>query len=1133
MERGLILHRSSHVEALAERLVDSVEMHPPADPIASQEVIVGSRGMERWLRHRIATLSTHQLCCNLEFPFPEGAIQRRIDKALGNPGESDAWQPDRLAWRVLRELLDDTGPGQHDAIASWMTATDPDEKPGSVGRQSWVLARDVADVLDRLIHFRSDWLVADPQLNGQPLAPWLLDVWQRIERSQSDRHYAARLAELEALPPAATAQRPLHVFGFSAFPPSTLQALQLLARHGRVEVYAFVPSAVWWADFQSQGRLRHLTEEYRSQDRDDLARQLRDEFKQQHPLLTGLGRLSRDFQALVENECQGYHEPEWDDDASDERPTSLLAHLQSSIREATWPPASGDPLPPRDDSIQLHACHGAQRQVEVLREALLDLFERDPTLQPRDILVMTPELETYAPLMNNVFRQGLHQPADDVAGKVWGAAGAPSVPVQVSDLGIRRLNSVADGLLRVLEFAEGRMTASGLSDMLALRPVRERFGMGSEDVDTVRHWIAASGLRWGIDAEDRASSGHPEDAANTLAFALERIALGVVRADDPECWEIGIAPLDELEGSPVPLAGRAMQFLRTVAHWCEALRPATTPSVWSEHLREAVESLTATDADSSFLTGQVQETINQLASDAEAGGFDGPLRLSAVRHWLAGRLEKSVGGDRPITGAITVSAMQPMRSVPFRVIALVGMDDANFPRGVPRHGFDPTQQHPRLGDRNPRDEDRHLFLEAILSARSHFIITYTGHDDRTNESRPPSGVVHELMRVLEQGWPEIGDLTRHHPLQPFSARLFTADPTGPEPPYGEANAALAAQIIQRRGGADQGVFAGQPALPTPALAEGLSLDDLEATLRHPNRQFLRHRLGLRLRDWSDSLQDHEPVELDALERWQLQSTLLERATAAQLSGGQLSPARALERLRAEGRIPLGAAGAEWVAINQEDNQRVLEAAREHLAKPHQVVDIDLDCDGVSLQGRIDGYLPDERIVVACTHEDPREKPRQRTRLWLRTLAIAAQTGTPCRGITYGLKNDGTAVRRLEIQSPEHAEEQLVKLVALWRESMTRPLRLAEKTSFAFARAVGLEGWLQRSRGEVIDLHRALAKADDAWNGDDRRRGEGEEAELRAAFGSLPIHRAAEGPVEDEFVEFAERLWLPQLAAEID
>lgn len=1140
MERGLVLYRSSRVEALAERLVDSLRASRPADPIAYQEVVVGSRGMARWLRHRIATLSTDELCCNIDFPFPETAIQRRLDDSLSVSPEFDTWKPDVLAWTVLREFSTLDDPTRDAAIADWLAADSPaDGEPAtSVGRQTWALARDVADVIDRLIRFRPDWLHDEAGLAARPIAPWLLELWRRIGRSQLAPHHAARLAALDALPPAATPRPPLHVFGFSAFPPATLQALQLLARHGPVEIFAFVPSEAWWSDFHSRGRLRQLTANYRSEDRDALAVQLRDEFDRQHPLLTGLGRLSRDFQALVENEFESYHEPEWDDGTRGATPSSLLEHLQHSIRQAAWPPEPAADTFDADDSIQIHACHGARRQVEVLRETLLDLLEQDETIQPRDILVMTPDLATYAPLMASVFDQGSRLPTADTAAdpEVWGPTGAPRLPVQVSDLGIRQLNSVADAVLRVLEFAEGRMTASKLSDMLTLFPVRERFGIGAEDVDAIRHWIAASGLRWGIDASDRKRAGHPDDPANTMQFALERLALGVVRADDAGCWQEGIAPIDELEGTPVPLLGRALQFLRTVAYWCEALRPAAAPAEWAGRLQDAVESLTATDAEMSFLSAQVQDALEQFASEAAAGGFDGRLRLSAVRHWLEGRLENPAGGDRPITGAVTVSAMQPMRSVPFRVIALIGLDDGIFPRTPAVHGFDPTHRPPRMGDRSPRDEDRHLFLEAILSARRHLILTYTGRDDRTNEALPPSGVVHELRDVLERGWPSLSaarhTLHRDHPLQPFSATLFAATGSDRERPYGTGNRALAEHIADGAGAPDAGLFSGGATLPAvrPEAAAppqaAVTLEELESTLRQPNRHFLRARLGLRLGDWSDRLVDREPVAPGGLEQWQLRGALLE---ASITESGPQAMGVALARLRAEGRIPLGNAGSAWIESRWDESQLVVQSAADHLAARRETVEIDLDLGDLQLVGQVDRYLPDEAVVFDCVHDDPEGKPRHRIALWVRTLAVAAQTGRPCRGVAHGFRDKRS--RTLEIVSPDDPHAQLADLLRIWRDGMAGPLRLAEKTSFAFAKKVSLEGWQQHAQGKPLDFDAALHAADEKWEPGFESRGEGAEPELRTAFGQHPIHRTDDGTVHPEFLELAGALWWPQLKAE--
>jgi len=92
----------------------------------------------------------------------------------------------------------------------------------------------------------------------------------------------------------------------------------------------------------------------------------------------------------------------------EERRPTLLGRIQADVRADRAPP--GLPLPeagderalldPEDRNLQVHACHGRARQVEVVRDAILCLLADDPTLEPRDIVVMCPDIEVFAPLIH-------------------------------------------------------------------------------------------------------------------------------------------------------------------------------------------------------------------------------------------------------------------------------------------------------------------------------------------------------------------------------------------------------------------------------------------------------------------------------------------------------------------------------------------------------------------------------------------------------------------------------------------------------------------------------------------------------------------------------------------------------------
>ncbi len=1151
--RGLFLARSHRVEELAELLVHRLAADRPEDPIVPQEVIVGSRGMERWLRHRIATRDEHRLCANVSFLFPEVALSARVAALLGTrPPAEDPWAPDRLAFSVLRVLQERAHEPLFDEVRAWLDADVPGphdaSTPGRGGR-AWTLARELADVLDRLTRFRPDLLVGRADRKSLRVAPWLEPLWEslatrlRDPETGLDLHFAARLAALEALPSSVGPPHPtLRVFGVSALPPATLRTLHQLGRHGRVELFAFVPSTQWWADFRGHGEARALARRYRDEGRDELLATLRAELSAQHPLLTSLGRLSRDFQAVVETSCEGYEELEAPALlVRGAAPTSLLAYLHDDLRDAAPPPDPKRALASEDRSVQIHACYGALRQVELLRDLLLRLFDDDPTLRPRDVLVMTPSLATYAPLVGAVFGAGRDQPR----GADWGPTGAPRLPVTVADLGLRSLNPVADALLRLLAFADGRLTATGVAELLALQPVRERFGLAATELEQVRRWLSESGLRWAADASERAVHGQPADEANTLLFALKRLARGVVEADDPSTWDGGVVPVDDLEGGEVVALGRLLQFLRTLTAQAATLRGARSAAAWVPLLEGVVQALTSTDADAAFLTAQVLEELRELSSSATQAGCEVPLRLAAIRRWLEGRFERPLRGDRPIQGAITLSTLSPMRSVPYPVIVLLGLDDGVFPRSPTGLGFDPIRAHPRVGDRDARDEDRHLFLEALLSARRHFVAIYTGHDERTREKRPPAVPLAELLDTIDAGWhaeagPKASErVTTHHPLQPFSADMFAPAPGRTHAPtYGggmrTVAEALAGPAIERKSPLlfRPGDVLDPPRLPPGVLPE-LSLRELIDCVRQPAKALLRRRLRLSLGDWDERLLDREPVELEFLENFQLQYALLADALLAPALTDELR-ASLLARYRGEGRLPLGGLGERHFERSWATICAPIEASRAlREGVPERVV-VDRVLRGCRLKGEVDGIYGEARLVRLFP--EPPEAPRILLATWVELLAVAVERGAPAEALLVGAAKDKAVIKVL--RSPADPARHLEALVELAQRALVSPLPLSEKCTAAFARA-SRRSWAAAGDTASGDAplppetaFKALEKANEAWSGAFER-GEAADPYLSCVFGALGPHRVdpTDETATEAFETEARRLWSPIFQAE--
>ncbi len=882
--------RSPSIAVLADHLAERLDTDPPADAFARIEVAVPSRGVERWLTQRLstslgATSDQAGVCAGVAFPFLGGVVQRTLAATLGEDREAvDPWSPRRLAWPLV-ELLDDLpGTSAFDPLRSHLT-----DAGVRTARRRFPLARRIADLFDRYALYRPDMTAAwldghDVDGDGDPLPAnlgWQPPLWRlltgMLATDSPDRRTTEAIARLqrgevargEDLPEAVT------VFGVLAMPPRHLELLSALARVAPVTLYAIAPCPAWSAEVAVP--LPH------------------------HPLLLASGVVAREAHTvLTPHLARAVHlgvAAHADDASGDAAPgqagNSALSVLQADVRGDRRRGPGGQlpalPWSAGDDSVQVHACHGPVRQLEVLREVLLGLLEDDPSLEPRDIVVLTPDIEVYAPIVPAAF------PQRQARGGSQDPGAPPDLPVRVADRALAAENAVAQALLTVLELTTARVTASQVLDLLATAPVRARFGLGDSDLEELPRWVLGTGVSWGIDADHRRQLIDLEDGAHTWSAALDRWTLGAAMADDGTRMVGDVLPYDDVEGAGVELLGRVTSATDALFATLRRLAEPRSVGAWRASLAAAVTLLfdpgpgPHRDAELTAQLGQVRAALDDLVADAVTGDGSSTqveLTLEELRGILGDLLAAGGGAGATATGAVTVTGFEALRNVPHRVVCLVGMDDGALPRAGVEHGFDLLEAPSRPGDPDRRLEDRQLLLDAVLSAVDHLVVTYSGHDPRTNEHLQPAVAISELLDVLQASFTGPVQVVHSQPLQPHSPRYFRAAVDGEEPVLGAFDPHhLAAARAASQASGPVPAFLDAPLPPPPddlVDPTGIDLDDLIRFLEHPVRFLLQRRLGLTLGEDDRRPPDRDPTELDGLQRWQLGQDLLERGLTATL-----------------------------------------------------------------------------------------------------------------------------------------------------------------------------------------------------------------------------------------------------------
>ncbi len=1046
----LNLHVSNRLEDLLDALAAAVAP-PLPDPLEPEVVVVPNQGIARWVAYGLA--ERLRICANVRFPFPDQFLVDLARRVAPDAPDGGPFSPDVLTWRVAAVLPDLAARLGGGPVARYLDAA---RDPGARERRRLELAREVARTFELYTVFRPELLAAWER--GAEPGDWQAELWRILAAEHPGAHRAALFRALIAAVPRADPSlfpRRVHVFGVGALAPLRLEAFRAVA--GRVEVNLFTvnPSRAYWAEVRSA---RERAERERRGGGSAV-----EHLEEGNPLLAAWGRQGRAFFAAlaelpVRSLAEAYRDPGRD---------TLLACLQTDILDLVHRGRDGTPrrrLDPADRSVRVHACHGPLREVEVLRDELLAAFRDLPGLEPRDVLVAAPDVETYAPYVRAVFD------------------GDGRIPYAVADRGGRARSRLVAAFLDLLSLAGGRFPASRVLDLLAVDAVARRFGFEPGDRERVVRWVEETRIRWGRDAEARQRLGLPAFGDNSWRAGLDRLLLGYAMAPEDGRLFQGVLPAD--------VAGDAARTLGCLAGFCDALftlddRLARSRDLegWADVLLDAVDAFFLSDDDGEAELQLVRGAVAALAELGRRSGFRDAVPLAVVRAHLADALERAPFGGGYLSGGVTFCSLRPLRGIPFRFVALLGMDDGAFPRSDRPPGFDRIARAPRPGDPSVADEDRYLFLETVLAARDRLHVSYVGRSSRDDADLPPSVVVSDLLDAVAEGFSMPGAdlpdaLVTRHRLHGFHPDYFTPG-TGLVSFSREDHAAA-------RSRGDQGPAPLVPdPLPEPDDAwRTVDVARLARFFSHPARFFVTERLGFRLDDGGPAADDAEPFEIDGLDRYQLVDGLVR----AVLDGED--PDDRYPAVRAEGRLPPGRPGEIAFRAAADHARALADAVRPHLGDgAAEPVAVDVVLGPFRVVGRVGGI----GRTGPVRYRPVRIKGKDLLAAWVEHLVLCA-AGKAGRTVVVG------ADRAAAFHPPDDPGRLVAGLLDLYWQGLAEPLRLFPETSLAFAeKAVDPE-----------KAARAPAAARNAWEGGEYHRGERNDPYLDACFrGTDPL----DGPFE--------------------
>lgn len=1182
IEPGFIVIHGNQSETLRDLIRDWMRAHPLA-PLENEVVLVQSNGIAQWLMLSLAENPQDEgeggglgVAAAIEMQLPSRFIWQAYRHVLGEEAvpQRAPFGKDLLTWRLMR-LMPELIADPVFAPLGRFLQDDPHL------RRRHQLAARLADLFDQYQVYRADWLadwaqgndILRTQRRGEvPLEAgnrWQAHLWRVLLADAADvaegnragihRRFLAAANEPGRSRPAGLPRRVL-VFGISALPRQALDVLAVLGRWCQILMCVQNPCRHYWGDIVPERELlaaRH----FRHQPRRDAAlatAQLMG-FDHGHALLASWGRQGRDLIGLLaehdepEQAAQRLHSISRRADVFVDLPAgTLLTQLQQDILDLSplaessrrWPGVD----PEQDESLRFHVCHSPSREVEVLHDQLLAAFAADPSLRPRDIIVMVPDIQVFAPHIEAIF--GLHRREDDPR----------YIPFTIADQSQRSQEPLLAAIEFLLSLPQARMTATDVLDLLDVQALRQRFEISEAQLPKLRQWIEQSGIRWGLDREQRRSLDVGEAVnSNSWRFGLQRMLLGYAIGSSGS-WA-GIEPLDEISGLDATLLGRLMALIDALSECWRVFSQSWQPAQWVEHLRAMLTRFfVAADEHESLILMRLEDALQQWQQDCEDTDMHLSLPLAVVReHWMAA-IEDDGLSKRFFAGAVTFATLMPMRAIPFRLVCLLGMNDKAFPRERQPVDFDLMAHDYRPGDRSRREDDRYLFLEALLSAREKLYISWEGRSIHDDSPRPPSVLVAQLRDHLKAGWrladadgadggaaADTGEallarLTTTHRLQPFARAYFEMPDAGLFSYATEWQQAL--QEAERR--AQEG-SASPDAPGTPDAGESrvsvddqdlpklLMLDDLARFAARPVRSFFRQRLRVWLDRDEETDLDLEPFALDGLQGWKLNQELIDMqrhaVDAAQPHG--LALAQGLQRIQRSGVLPLGGFGelaAEQLAAPMRDlfDEYLRRCQAAPIVLEDQIVDWPPENDAQrrrlpAVHGRIDRLRQAadgsrRRVVISAsklvqsgsgtkgTYRHDKLLP-----VWVEHLA-AHLDGKTLRTDVLSVMGDMV----LAPLDPEAARACWRELLTAWCEGMRRPLPFAARTAEQWCRAQASE----QEQGDDGKIRKS-------YEGDDYSEGGGErdsDASLRRAFPDFDALSA-----DGEFAQWAERLMKPLMA----
>ncbi len=1053
-------YQSNDLTSLAACLAEVLKMDSVRSPLQPEIIVVPNQGMARWLSLQIA--DRLGICANIHFQFPAEYIWFALRQFFTDVPSQSILNVDHFRWRIMSILPTLIHRPEFISVARYL-------EEGDLLKQ-YELSQQIAQVFDRYMVYRPEWVCAWEEGEEHH---WQAQLWRQLVQPGEMMHWAQLLQRLQQLPK--NTQHPVLsralLFAVPTLSPGYIQALDVIGEYSDCHLFMRNPCRVYWHDIKSKREM--IRHELRSAENEDFEHY----FATGNSLLASWGREGREYLGNVlelhSEDIECFVDPQAD---------TVLTQIQSDILNLEEPECSAEKrlLGADDYSIKVEVVHSAQREVEVLHDQLLAIFAADSDLQAENVVVMMPDIETYAPHIDSIFS---------------GLVDQKHIPYSIADHSVLSESPLVRTFFALLNLPDSRFESAFIFELLQCDALRENFDFSDDDLPVVQHLIKESGVRWAMNAAHRGTFNLPETNEHSWQFGLDRLLLGYcMQPDGDDSVFSGIYPVADIEGDNARLVSRLIYFIMCLNRWRQRLHKPRSMPAWMVLCQQLLDTFFVENSSDLPFIYQALESVNKTVEDSK---FNDLVDLALVQESISIVLEASSSKDQFLGRGVTFCALLPMRSIPFDVVCLIGMHGTAFPRFDRRVGFDLLKQYPRRGDRSARNEDRYLFLEALISARQYFYISYVGQHIRDNSVIPPCVLVSELLDYIDAAYslqnnqtPSSRLVTRH-PLQGFSVRYFNKKETALFTYSQEYQ--FASSIAKQQPGHPP-FFLESLTMPDASWRQ-VSLADLIQFYNMPSRYLLQQRLKINLNLHSQQLVTSEPFNMDRTAERQLDHALFK------LSLEKINFKQVKKQMQAAGLLPHGQPGeiqfSRHYTMNKQYQQDFSLLTADDKLK---VVEFKISLGTFILYGELTGITNKGLFIMQPNPLSPKD----RLSAWLSHLVLNQLKLENIKAESY-LMSKKESVRFTQL---DDAENILEKLLDLYWQGLQQPLKFFPATSNTYY------SQLNSRRAKLLPLNAAENK----WHGGDYW-GEGQDSYNQLAFRNAAVF-------DDEFSEIAMQIFAP-------